>query len=356
MITTTGCSDQVPESNTSIGNTVSAPSLKQSTNSESSVSSLKQISSSASSNNEDQSRAFVTFGMATLKTGYAITKDFHVVKTTNGGRSWSQLISISKTSDYAPPELFVLNDKTVYIAFYTTTGIGVEKSIDGGSNWTKSNIKMKAKTIDPDEEGVLLFSFLNNSDGYLFSASSPGVGNYHLWGFYKTTDGGNSWSLANDFGSLQDNVHIGIQGYQNSMTFINENTGFITCSMTVQGYIPLYKTKDQGKFWAPVSLPIPKKYSSMKLAQDYLVQPGIISFFDKDSENAKIELVFQADNKDISYIYSSDDGGTTWKIDGISNKVISSYCFIDDKSGFGLDETGTLFVTKDGGITWSDVS
>jgi hypothetical protein len=94
----------------------------------------------------------------------------------------------------------------------------------------------------------------------------------------------------------------------------------------------------------------------MKLAQDYLVQPGIISFFDKDSENAKIELVFQADNKDISYIYSSDDGGTTWKIDGISNKVISSYCFIDDKSGFGLDETGTLFVTKDGGITWSGVS
>jgi photosystem II stability/assembly factor-like uncharacterized protein len=294
--------------------------------------------------------------MATLKTGYAITKDFHVEKTTDGGRSWSQLSGISKTSDYEPPELFVLSDKTVYIAFYTTTGIEVKKSIDGGSNWTKLNIKMKVKTIDPDEGGVLLFSFLNNSDGYLFSASSPGVGSYHLWGFYKTTDGGNSWSLANDFGSLQDNVHIGIQGYQNSMTFINVNTGFMTCSMTAQGYIPLYETKDQGKLWSIVSLPIPKKYSSLKLAQDYFVQPCTPLFYDKNDNILKMVFLFQVKNKDIAYIYSSDNGGTTWHINGVSNMLMNQYCFVDDKNGFGFDKNGTLFVTKDGGITWSDVS
>lgn len=344
VISTVGCSVQTPKSNSSVPSPVAV------------TSSITQNSSSKSSNVITQPKSFADIDMVTFDTGYAITKDFHVVRTSDGGSSWTDILTQKNQIQYFYyPALFAVGSKTVYVAYYTATGIEVEKSIDADSSWSKSEIKMQVSDWNSGYGGSLVLSFINESDGFLITSTSGACGQMAR-ALYRTTDGGNNWTFVGKSADpkLTSGGMTGINGYTTGMGFSSKNVGYITCTYRITD-IPVYKTVDMGKNWSVASLPLPKKYTSLAGKGGNYVDAYPPYFFGNDNENAKMELRFV--HNDVStqsdeYVYSSNDGGTTWHIDGISNMLMNNYCFVDNKNGFGLDDNGTLYITKDGGTTW----
>jgi photosystem II stability/assembly factor-like uncharacterized protein len=298
---------------------------------------------------------FIRINMTTVDSGYAITPKFHLLRTSNGGNSWSDILTIVSLFSYSDqPALFVLNDKTVYIASYTTSGVEIRKSTDSGESWSKSAIKMQTDDFNSGYGGSLALSFIDQSDGFLLTSGLPAAG---LMGkaFYKTSDGGNNWSLVggNSNPTKGSRNIAGINGYTTGMAFLSKDTGYITCKYHGQNEISVYKTADSGTSWSVSSLPLPNKYASFVYDKNYYTDAFSPAFFGENNKNAKMVLNFCHDEERDVYIYSSDNEGTDWHINGISNHLMKKYCFVDDKNGFGLDENGTLYRTNNGGITWS---
>src|SRR4051794_29588547 len=55
-------------------------------------------------------------------------------------------------------------------------------------------------------------------------------------------------------------------------------------------------------------------------------------------------------------IFHSGDGGLSWSIQATDKGALRSIDFIDKKRGFAGTLGGVLYGTKDGGVTWSDVT
>lgn len=348
-----GCSAQIPKGNTGTVNTSAAESACDPATALSEPAPVTSVLSHIG-----QPGPLYKIDMVTMESGYAITKDFHILNTSDGGKSWTDLLTLGKPFDYSgEPALFALDDKTVYVASYTASGIEVAKSMDDGKTWSKSAINKQGDDFNSGYGGRLLLSFVNSSDGFLLASTPPALGQMGK-ALYRTSDGGNSWSFM-DEGLNQghgDGVRAGILGYTSGMAFTNTNTGFITCTYHGQSEISIYKTADSGKNWSFASFPLPAEYAPFAYSDDYYVDAYPVVFFDEDNKGAKMELYFCREEERNAYIYSSDDSGSAWHVDGISNLLMTKYCFVDDKSGFGIDDNGALFVTKDGGITWAGVS
>jgi len=311
----------------------------------------------ANSKSFAKSESFIEIDMLTIHNGFALTKDFHVIKTSNGGGNWKDLLTLGSLSGYSSePTLFVLNDKTVYTASYTATGIEIEKSNDSGESWSKSEIKMQ-NDVQSGYGGSLSLSFLNQSNGFLLTSGSPTAGMMSK-ALYRTSDGGESWTYwgRSDHPAQEDGDMTGINGYTTGMAFSDAGIGMITCTYHGQSEISIYESTDNGKRWSVPSVPLPSKYASLAYGNAYYIDAYPPAFFGNNNKDAKIELYFCHDEERYAYIYSSNDGGATWRIDGISNVMLKKYCFVDDKNGFGLDENGALLITNDGGITWSGIS
>lgn len=100
-----------------------------------------------------------------------------------------------------------------------------------------------------------------------------------------------------------------------------------------------------------ISLPVPEKVIASDQERRYAdVYPPVI--YGSENKNSKMELLFFDGEEHCPYIYSSNDEGVSWNIDGISNRFLVKYTFTDENNGFGIDENGVIYRTENGGITW----
>ena len=163
---------------------------------------------------------FVSIDFVNDTVGYAIFEDYKekLYKTTNGGLSWV----------YVPIEYPLLNHDMRALDFinadtgFVTGGYSsfyIHKTIDGGLTWNKiasesfSNIK-----------------FVNDSVGYGLQGS---------YRFFRTNDGGSSWTIV--FESYGNDL--------NSFTFVDENTVYL-----IGDERNCYKSNDGGTTWENMKL------------------------------------------------------------------------------------------------------
>lgn len=158
---------------------------------------------------------------------YGVTnKGNGVFKTTNGGTTWTQLASTNNSDWYYTSRLSISPANSNYILAVNWSGIW--RSLDGGASWTQEYVSGSYGLSDVD---------FNPSDGNKAIASSFGGGEA-----YYSVDGGDTWFPAT---GLPANGRVELAYYRNNpnnvYALVNDNNGEV------------YKSTDGGQSYTLVN-------------------------------------------------------------------------------------------------------
>ena len=224
-----------------------------------------------------------------------------IIKSTDGGLSWSQLTDSKIKSGYFSKIYFNENK----IGF----GLGLSsfyKTNNEGKTWTTQ--KLPVELIDGAN--------LNN---IYFSTNSKGIAIGRNGVIIQTLDTGNTWLNVNS------NTTKDLSG----ITMIDLSTGFVVGSGGT-----ILKTINGGTTWQKINSP----------SSDYLTCITTI--------NSKTLMVVGLNG----IILKSIDGGNSWvkKQSGVIIQL-NSVKFISSKIGYIAGNNGLILMTKDGGETWKSI-
>ena len=297
--------------------------------------------------------------MIDSKAGWALTRDDQIFRTEDRGATWTDVsIFQAPMSGQTAPVIGAcfLDKQTALVATNSGTDnqpkIVVYRTVNSGSTWDSTNIVTKLDW-EKDDVGGLDISFADASNGYLMIMGTPGAGQMGK-SLYRTVDGGKTFSFVGDITGMTNEAGTmnGIAGYPTGMTFSTPETGIVTCSYSAYTFVLMFKTTDAGVTWKLWSLPVPTAYESLSPAIDYYADAYPPVFFG-DHKSGVIMLDYVQDGKHVMQSYRTADGGGTWTMGPASNSPdVRTYTFIDATTGWGLDESGRLFTTTDGGVTW----
>ncbi len=267
------------------------------------------------------------------------TPDYYVVKSTNGGDTWTRMAWKASALAIDPSSSNTL---------YATTTTGIQKSTDGGSTWSPAGSglpsaqTLKTVVIDP------------KTPSNLYLAATAAI--------YKSTNGGGSWQPASDAtlsgAKLEDPV---IDPLTPSNLYV--------VATTTGNLGTIYKTSNGGGQWAALNLGITDA-SAQVVAVDPLnpttlytgtfvngVLKSTNSGTSWTTRNTGLKALLQhmaldAANKNIIYagipglgVFQSTDGGNTW---GARNAGLASLMV----SALAISPVGnrTLWVAVNSGI------
>lgn len=264
--------------------------------------------------------------MADMQTGYAVSGDGQIVKTTDGGTNW--LLLAQDDSVYCRSVEFTTAQKGFvggFPVYATPTDNILRKTTDGGATWTD---------LTP-----LLAPYARNGICGLAAPDSNtiyGCGNWYQDTGYivKSIDGGVTWS------------YIDMHQYATSlidMHFLNKDTGFVTGTgpLPLETAVILYTT-DGGATWT-------YKFQNTA-ASEYcwkIQRLSSLNYF------ASIENF----GGQPPSILKSVDGGMNWTpiIVQIPAYNIEGVGFIDSLHGWTGGGFTYSFETQDGGQTWDTI-
>ncbi|MEJ5305262.1 MAG: YCF48-related protein [Ignavibacteria bacterium] len=225
----------------------------------------------------------------------------YVLKTTDGGETWTQLPYNFKTQLYA---ISAPSENVIYASAGSSL---VFKSTDGGLTWTKSTIYTTSTTLWD-------IQFYDENLGYACGASGR---------IFKTTNGGANWTLlTSPFGT--STVY--------TMSILDAST-VVAVGVSAKAY----KTTDGGSTWTALSVGIPGSYFIVRFYQNV----GYIGSYLSPA----------------GYVSKSTDGGNTWT-------PLTTYPGTQSVWGIAVKDTSTVYVTdlygyvyysNDGGNSWVSV-
>jgi hypothetical protein len=270
-----------------------------------------------------------------------------VWKSTNAGTSWVPLTDNQPVLTTGSLAIDPTNHLTVYAGtgdWSTAPGMGVLKTIDGGSTWTllgQSTFNGKSITdivIDPTNTNHLYLSAISggvyqsfnggttwanifSSDSFfslVMAANNPQVlygSSNQAGGVWKTINGGSTWT------QLSAAPHGGSVG----ATFLaisatNPNELFATYWNDGTGSSNAYRTLDGGTTWTSMNL---QAYGGMS---NVIISPT----------NANLGFMGSTDP-----FLETTDGGNTWT---------NLHSLHVDHHGIAFDANGSLLEGNDGGI------
>ncbi|HMT11986.1 MAG TPA: YCF48-related protein, partial [Ignavibacteria bacterium] len=231
-------------------------------------------------------------------TGYACD-NYKLFKTTNGGNNWNSLFTAF---------LYVIDYVDANTGYFGGENC-LFKTTNGGATITEItfvNIPGKLTEIQ----------FLDANTGYI-------LGKYNT--AWKTTDGGNNWSLLSGYGT----------GSHYCMKFSNENLGFIGLYDLGLGS-GVSRTTNGGLNWSFMPMPEAGDY-----IWDFCFLNSNTGFFTTDGK------IFKTTNSGINWFSVYE---TNYLINYAS---IFSIQFVNDNTGYATYAQGKIVKTTDAGNTWA---
>ncbi len=256
--------------------------------------------------------------------GYAVGGNNMVLKTDNGGDTWKSLTGYS--SDLQIKKLFAPTEDT---AFVLGSYGWLEKTTDAWKTWYQDS--------PPEVPGLQFSRLINPNDLYMLNRSLGYlVGDTIIW---KTIDGCNSWSASIWHSNWIAN---GIE----RVFFSSEQTGYSLGTYSVplkdtgyhiQDFGILFRTRNGGATWDTLNYGYRNRMHGLYFWSD---EDGIIIC-------------------DSGIVLKTSDGGDSWResfripdmVPGQSQ--LSGINFITRKVGYISSIPAKIFLTTDGGETWS---
>ncbi|HKP97749.1 MAG TPA: YCF48-related protein [Fibrobacteria bacterium] len=262
-------------------------------------------------------------------------------KTTNGGGTWDSVYSGTskniRSIDFLDAMTgFAVGDSGAFI-----------KSVNGGNSWSAHSL-----------------STTTNLNSILFMNSKNGVAVGQNGVILKSTNAGISWQ----------SVSSGVTQSLNALYFSESGNGY-----TAGGNGTILKTVDGGSTWTALASGVAQSLQSIFFT-DFMTgfvcgENGTIlkttnggSTWIKLASNSvqSLQSIYFVDGK-TGYaagktgriMLKTGDGGDTWKEIipetwvGTHPVSLNSICFTDAQTGYAAGKGGSIYMTKDGGETWS---
>ncbi|MFN6946058.1 MAG: T9SS type A sorting domain-containing protein [Cytophagaceae bacterium] len=254
-------------------------------------------------------------------TGWAAGNSGVILKTTNGGDTWSTLNS-PVTATFR--DIFFIDENTGFIGnqsngFNPGASNTLRKTTDGGNSWT---------TI-PDfttaASSVWGIHFLDANTGFV-AGGTTGSGYIR-----KTSNGGATWT----------NVLISLSDYITDVFFVDANNGWATQAvMSSTDDFVIYKTTNGGLNWTKVTI-------SAASGRTF----NSLFFID-----ANTGWGAGGDGSGSGFIYKTTDGGSTWTQNTSLGTVMGQFhdiAFVDANTGWAVGQNDVIYHSVNGGTTWT---
>ncbi|MBK9096993.1 MAG: T9SS type A sorting domain-containing protein [bacterium] len=241
----------------------------------------------------------VDISFVDANTGWVVGENF-ILKTTNGGISWSQQIHDSLYFN----AVFFIDEN---IGWLCSDGI-ILKTTDGGNIWI------------PKPIGGGDIQFLDPIKGFLASSS-----------IYKSTDGGDNWI---------ESLWGGMTGHFDRISFSDSENGFVIHHYSGgfgQNFF-IERTTNGGADWITTNYPWAQCRDVHSINSNIVYVVGIGS---------------QAPVRGA--ILKTSDGGTTWNEQFFElDKTLNGVHFVNENIGWVVGDSGTVLHTTNGGVTFID--
>jgi len=231
---------------------------------------------------------------------FAVGSDGFIIKSVNTGLDWERL-SIGTNEDLS--SVYFYDSNSGYI---TGSNGKIFKTSDGGNNWSELNSGTTIK--------LNTAYFINSQNGF--------IGGNEI--ILRTTNGGINWTALN------------LNTYINSMSFINDNTGFIVGASS-NGIKSIRRTSNGGNTWINV------------------FAPGTYTFNEIFFTNSSTGYIAGNENAFLK----TTNSGVNWFIDNtISSQgfALNSVFFQNNGTGLLAGTYGTIFKSTDHGNFWTQKS
>jgi len=245
-----------------------------------------------------QGNTLLKLTLVTANTAWASGEQGSLIKTSNGGITWSSQFT-GVTSDLRNIAF------TDSLHGYIGSGQDFICTVNGGQRW---GLRYRFPA-----ESISALHFIDTDTGYLAveTNTTPLL--------YKTYDGGNSWAV----------IQSGLPGTIREIKFTNSGTGFITGDAGT-----VMRTVDYGTTWTSIPLNTSDDIFNIVITNSQTV------YCISSNE------VFKSSNQGLTFNSIGNPGAA-------AGAPISSIDFFNSRDGIVACESGHLYSTADGGATWN---
>jgi photosystem II stability/assembly factor-like uncharacterized protein len=284
--------------------------------------------------NNPTNQNLYTVYFANANTGWIGGANGTIMKTTNGGVSWT-VQSIQSTST----TVFCVRFINETLGFLSTGNGRIYKTTNGGLDWVDKYYAASTPLLD--------IYFTDASNGTVVGGPTMGDAVY-----LKTADGGETWT-----------PHTVTESQFNSVYFLTSSVGFIT---SANGDI--IKTDNNGQNWNQVFSNSSGTVFTLQFVNSLTgLASGPYSTFIKTynggatwtssrinpmPESSIYGLYFLSESKGWvacqgGYICKTTDGGATWtQMTSNISTTLNDIFFADSSTGFAVGRNGVLLSTK----------